>query len=95
MVSFYLHIIFSDEVYEHMCFDDNKHHRFATIPGMEDRTFSVYSAGKTFSATGWRIGYCIGAENLIAPLVKAQQLTAFCNAIPLELGVAMVSVLKS
>ena len=86
----YLHCSCSDEVYEHMCFDNAKHHRFATISGMEDRTFSVYSAGKTFSATGWRIGYCIADAKLTAPLIKAQQLTAFCNAIPLELGVAKV-----
>lgn len=55
----------ADEVYEHLLFDDNVTHRIATLPGMWDRTFTVGSAGKTFSVTGWKLGWCIAPEYLI------------------------------
>ena len=81
-------LVLSDEVYEFMCFDGLRHERFATLDGMWDRTFSLYSAGKTFSATGWRVGYAIAAEHLAAPLLKAHQAIPFCVATPLEVAVA-------
>ena len=80
--------VVSDEVYEFSTFQPWTHHRFANIEGMWDRTISLYSAGKTFSCTGWRIGYAIGAAPLIAPLVAAQGVISFCTATPLEIAVA-------
>lgn len=58
-------MVLSDEVYEHMAYDGNKHIHFAALPHMFDRTVTLFSAGKTFSTTGWRIGYSISsAQNI-------------------------------
>ena len=65
-------VVMSDEVYEFMTFDGMPHARISALPGMFDRTLSIHSAGKTFSATGWRIGYVIGPAPLITPLVRAR-----------------------
>lgn len=81
-------LILSDEVYEFMTFDGLKHERFALLDGMFERTLSLFSAGKTFSCTGWRIGYCIGPQHLIEPLINTQGVVAFCSATPLELGIS-------
>nr|XP_061790334.1 kynurenine--oxoglutarate transaminase 3-like [Nerophis lumbriciformis] len=61
-------LCFSDEVYEFFIFDGRQHHKIATLPGMWDRTISISSAGKTFSITGWKIGWSIGPEHLIKHL---------------------------
>ena len=60
-------IVFSDEVYERIVFDPegSPHISFATIPGMWERTLTMSSAGKTFSATGWKCGWCVGPEKII------------------------------
>ena len=58
-------VVLSDEVYEHTVFDGNSLTRFANIDGMADRTFTIGSFGKTFSAVGWRCGFGIGPEYLI------------------------------
>jgi aspartate/methionine/tyrosine aminotransferase len=55
---------------------------------MYERTISLYSAGKTFAATGWRVGYSIAPPHLSKPLLTAHAANTFCGAIPLELGVA-------
>lgn len=81
-------IVVSDEVYEYMMFDGLKHERFALMDNMFERTVSLFSAGKTFSCTGWRIGYCIGPQHLIEPLIDTQGSVAFCAATPLELAIA-------
>ena len=57
-------IVISDEVYEFMTFDGLKHERFCTIDGMFERTISMFSAGKTFSCTGWRVGYALAPAHL-------------------------------
>lgn len=64
------------------------HERFATLDGMWERTISVFSAGKTFSCTGWRCGYMIGPSNLITPLQGAQGVIAFAGVTPIEVAVA-------
>ncbi|CAB4010821.1 kynurenine--oxoglutarate transaminase 1 [Paramuricea clavata] len=56
----------SDEVYEWLIYPPNEHIRIATLPGMWERTVTISSAGKAFSATGWKIGWSIGPENLIS-----------------------------
>nr|CCA17391.1 kynurenineoxoglutarate transaminase putative [Albugo laibachii Nc14]CCA24368.1 unnamed protein product [Albugo laibachii Nc14] len=81
-------LIISDEVYEFMCYDGRKHERIATISNMFDRTISLFSAGKTFSCTGWRVGYAIAPHHLAQTLIKAQSLITFCVATPLEVAVA-------
>jgi len=81
-------IVVSDEVYEFMTFDGLQHERFALLDGMFERTISLFSAGKTFSCTGWRVGYCIGPKHFIEPLIASQGVVAFCSATPLELGIS-------
>lgn len=83
-------LVISDEVYEHMVFDGLEHVRFATLNGGEmfDRTMTVFSAGKTFSCTGWRVGYFLAPARLALPLIKAQSVVAFASATPLELAVS-------
>eukprot|EP01016_Furgasonia_blochmanni_P036021 TRINITY_DN4054_c0_g3_i7.p2 TRINITY_DN4054_c0_g3~~TRINITY_DN4054_c0_g3_i7.p2 ORF type:complete len:415 (+),score=127.01 TRINITY_DN4054_c0_g3_i7:67-1311(+) len=79
-------ILLSDEVYEFMTFDSHKHVRPANLPGMWERTISIYSAGKTFSCTGWRIGYAIGDANLIKGLTAAQQWITFNANRPIQVA---------
>ena len=66
-----------DEVYEHLVFDAAAHVPLMTLPGMRERTVRLGSAGKTFSLTGWRIGYVTGPERLITGLMKAHQYLAY------------------
>ena len=80
-------LVVSDEVYEYSTFQPKTHARFANIKDMWERTISLYSAGKTFSCTGWRIGYAIGPDELIKPLIAAQGVLSFCAATPLEIAV--------
>ncbi|NRA45546.1 MAG: aminotransferase class I/II-fold pyridoxal phosphate-dependent enzyme [Oligoflexales bacterium] len=82
-------IVVSDEVYEHLVYDDMEHIPFANIPGMGDRTISVYSAGKTFSITGWKIGWIIGNSDLVRPLQGCQQWVVFSVATHLQEAIAM------
>jgi aspartate/methionine/tyrosine aminotransferase len=58
-------MVLSDEVYEHMTYDESKHVHFASLPNMFDRTITLFSAGKTFSTTGWRLGYSISSPHNI------------------------------
>lgn len=58
-------LMISDDVYEHMVYDGHQMVRVATLPGMWDRTITIGSAGKTFSVTGWKLGWAYGPEHLI------------------------------
>lgn len=82
-------LVLADDVYEHMLLADGLDHvHFAALPGMWERTISAFSAGKTFSCTGWRLGYCVGPPELIGPLTSTQSVVSFCTAAPLEVGIA-------
>lgn len=82
-------IVISDEVYEHIFYDNHTSFpRFANVPGMWDRTISMYSAGKIFSCTGIRIGWAVGPEYLIKPLNICHQYNSFCVYEPLQNTVA-------
>lgn len=76
-------VVLSDEVYEFMCFEGNKHERIANLDGMYERTISLFSAGKTFSCTGWRCGYSIAPPQLSKPLEDAVANASFCAPNPL------------
>jgi N-succinyldiaminopimelate aminotransferase len=78
----------TDEVYEHIVFDGAKPIRLATLPGMWERTLTLSGAGKTFSCTGWRIGWAIGPAPFHDALVKLRQFTVFCAPTPLQLATA-------
>lgn len=79
-------IIISDEVYEHIAWEP--HVSIGTFPGAWDRTLTISSIGKTFSATGWKIGWLVGPEDLIAATRSIHQWITFCIATPLQLAVA-------
>uniref|UniRef100_A0A7S3K078 Aminotransferase class I/classII large domain-containing protein n=1 Tax=Aureoumbra lagunensis TaxID=44058 RepID=A0A7S3K078_9STRA len=82
-------VVLSDEVYEAMVYDDLEHIHFASRPGMFERTLTVFSAGKTFSATGWRVGYVIGPSQFVQPLVRVHQASNFSTPTPLQVAIAI------
>ncbi|RWS22720.1 Kynurenine--oxoglutarate transaminase 3-like protein [Leptotrombidium deliense] len=83
-------LVLMDETYEWTLFDENKHIRMNTLPEMWNRTITIGSAGKTFSATGWKIGYAYGPENLIAPMNLMHLNIATSCATPLQEALAVV-----
>jgi N-succinyldiaminopimelate aminotransferase len=78
-----------DEVYEHLVFDGRRHIPLMTLPGMRDRTMRIGSAGKTFSLTGWKVGYVTAAANLTPLVQKAHQNLTFTTAPNLQRAVAV------
>src|SRR5262249_27213325 len=76
-------------VYEHIVFDGVEHVRLATLPGMWERTLTISGAGKTFSCTGWRIGWAIGPAPLHEALCRLRQFTIFAAATPLQFAIAV------
>jgi N-succinyldiaminopimelate aminotransferase len=81
-------IVISDEVYEHLVFDDRKFEPLSTRRGMAERVLRVGSAGKMFSLTGWKIGWVTGAAPLVDVVAKAHQFLTFTTSPALQLGVA-------
>ncbi|MDX2132826.1 MAG: aminotransferase class I/II-fold pyridoxal phosphate-dependent enzyme [Planctomycetota bacterium] len=80
-------IVITDEVYEHLTFDPALPHvSLATLPGMWDRTLTLSSLGKTFSLTGWKVGWAIGPEPLTRAIRAAHQFITFCAPTPLQHG---------
>jgi len=77
-------ILLSDEVYEHLIFDDNKHHSAVSFPGLAERAVVCASFGKTFHNTGWKTGYCVAPEELMREIRKVHQLTVFCVNHPMQ-----------
>jgi len=71
-------IVLSDEVYEHLIFDGQAHQSVARHPELYERSLLVYSFGKTFHSTGWKIGYCVGPETLMSEFRKVHQFNVFC-----------------
>lgn len=78
----------TDEVYEHIIFAGHEHVRLATLPQMGRRTLTLGGAGKTFSCTGWRIGWAIGPAPLQEALCRLRQFTVFASATPFQLAIA-------
>jgi N-succinyldiaminopimelate aminotransferase len=77
----------TDEVYEHLVFDGT-HVPLATLPGMADRTVSISSGGKTFSFTGWKVGWVTGATPLVAAVRAAKQYLTYTSGAPFQLAIA-------
>ena len=77
-------LVLSDEVYEWMTYDGTPHVRMATLPGMWERTITLGSAGKTFSVTGWKIGWAIAPEPLAHAVLMAHQWIPFAVTTPLQ-----------
>src|SRR5918993_1291817 len=87
-----LRSVVTDEVYEHLVFDDAReadgHVPIATLPGMWERTLTLSSAGKSYSFTGWKVGWATGPEPLVQAVLAAKQWLTFTSGSPLQPAVA-------
>jgi N-succinyldiaminopimelate aminotransferase len=81
-------VAITDEVYEHILYDDALHTRLATLPGMHERTVTISSLGKTFSVTGWKIGWAMGPAPLVNAVNQAHQFITYAVASPLQAAAA-------
>lgn len=81
-------IAVTDEVYEHLTYDRVRHVPLATRPGMRERTLTISSAGKTFNATGWKIGWACGPSPLVGAVLRVKQYLTFASGTPLQAAVA-------
>ena len=81
-------VVICDEVYEHLTFDNAPHLPLATFPGMRDRTVRISSAGKTFSATGWKIGWALATAELINEITAVKQFLSYVSGGPFQPAVA-------
>ncbi len=80
--------VFTDEIYEYFVFDGIQHISLATLPGMKDRTITISGLSKTFSITGWRIGYLAASSRWISAIGYFHDLTYICSPAPLQFGAA-------
>lgn len=80
--------IISDEVYEHIIFDNHTHHSILMYPELAERAFVISSFGKTFHVTGWKTGYCIAPETMMTEFRKIHQFNTFCSPTPLQEAIA-------
>lgn len=81
-------LVISDEVYEHLTYDNTEHLSIANIEHMKERTLRISSAGKTFSFTGWKIGWAMGPTSLINAIQAAHQFVTFSTSTPIQVGLA-------
>ena len=81
-------VVVTDEVYEHLTFEE-PHVPLATLPGMFDRTVTISSAGKTFSLTGWKVGWASGPADLVAAVEGAKNWLSFASGAPLQPAIAV------
>ncbi|MEL7060008.1 MAG: methionine aminotransferase [Acidobacteriota bacterium] len=88
-------IVLSDEVYEHLVYDDAVHRSIASLDGMRERTLVISSAGKTFSLTGWKIGWACGPPELSRAVRLVHQFATFCAPAPLQPAIARALALPN
>ncbi|ELS55091.1 pyridoxal phosphate-dependent aminotransferase [Streptomyces viridochromogenes] len=81
-------LVVTDEVYEHLVFDDAEHLPLAGFPGMRERTVTIGSAGKSFSFTGWKVGWITAAPGLVAAARSAKQFLTYVSSGPFQYAVA-------
>ena len=81
-------VIISDEVYEHIIFDGKKHQSVILDEELRQRSFVISSFGKTFHATGWKVGYCVAPENLMVEFKKVHQFLVFSTSTPMQMALA-------
>jgi len=80
--------LLSDEVYEHISFDGKQHHSLLRYPDLAARTFAVSSFGKTYHATGWRVGYCVAPRPLMEEFLHIHQFVNFSTNSPMQYAIA-------
>jgi methionine aminotransferase len=81
-------MVLSDEVYEHLVFDGKQHQSICRYPALAERSFVVFSFGKTYNATGWKVGYCVAPEILMKEFRKVHQYQTFSVNTPIQLALA-------
>jgi methionine aminotransferase len=81
--------VLADEVYEHVLYDGRRHQSVMNHPELRERSFAVYSFGKTLHITGWRVGYCVARAALTRELRKVHQFNTFSIAAPLQAAIAL------
>ncbi|MFI9151041.1 pyridoxal phosphate-dependent aminotransferase [Streptomyces sp. NPDC053367] len=81
-------LVVTDEVYEHLVFDEAGHVPLATLPGMRERTVTISSSGKTFSFTGWKVGWVTAAPALVSAVRSAKQYLTYVSSGPFQYAVA-------
>ncbi|WP_371598858.1 pyridoxal phosphate-dependent aminotransferase [Streptomyces sp. NBC_00564] len=81
-------LVVTDEVYEHLVFDDAEHLPLASFPGMRERTVTIGSAGKTFSFTGWKVGWITSTPDLVTAVRSAKQFLTYVSSGPFQYAVA-------
>ena len=81
-------LLLSDEVYEHLVYDQATHQSVLRYPKLYERSLATYSFGKTFHSTGWKIGYCIAPEHLMKEFRKVHQFNVFSVNTPLQYAIA-------
>jgi methionine aminotransferase len=80
--------VLSDEVYEHVVFDGRRHATVLAMAELAQRSFAVFSFGKTYHATGWKLGYCVAPPQLSAELRRIHQYVTFASTSPLQQALA-------
>lgn len=80
--------LISDEVYEHLIYDQLTHESILKYPELFKRSFVIYSFGKTYHCTGWKLGYCVAPEQLMSAFRKVHQFNAFSCDTPKQIGIA-------
>lgn len=81
--------VVTDEVYEHLTFDGARHIPFATLPGTGERTITISSAGKTFSTTGWKVGWLSGPAELVSACRTVKQFLTYVGSGPFQPAIAL------
>lgn len=81
-------VVVTDEVYEHLTFDGHAHVPLCTLPGMAERTLTLSSVGKSWSFTGWKVGWATGPADLVSAVLAAKQWLTFTSGAPLQPAVA-------
>ena len=81
-------IILSDEVYEHLIFDDIPHHSILRYPDLMERSFVCFSFGKVYHCTGWKLGYCVSSASLMSEFRKVHQFNCFSCHTPSQVALA-------
>lgn len=86
-------VLLTDEVYEHLVFPGATHVRAATLPGLGPHTVTLSSGGKSFSFTGWKVGWAMGPAELVGAIQSAHQWVSFCTPAPFQLAIAQALAL--
>ncbi|MDE1191303.1 MAG: methionine aminotransferase [Arachidicoccus sp.] len=81
-------LILSDEVYEHLIYDNEKHESILKYPELKERSFVCFSFGKVFNCTGWKLGYCVAPEMLMKEFRKIHQFNCFSCFTPSQIAIA-------